>query len=338
MLIHTLWFGGGLLLLLVGGKLMVTGSVDAARRLRVSPLVVGLTLVAWGTSAPELALNLISASKGRSDLAVGNVLGANICNMALVLGVCALIRPLVVQERLIKIEIWLNAGMLGIVSALGLTVGFSRASATLMLGLFLVYSIWTIISAMRSPHTAEGLDPATRSDSSPDATSPGPPMGWLMIGTSFVGGLALLGIGGSLASDGAASIAVGFGIPAALVGVTIVSIGTTLPELVTSVVAVRNKQTDLAMGNCIGSCLFNTGAIFGITGLITPVASIEAFIVPLWFAGALGIALIIISRTFDKRVSRLEGGLLLATYAAFLIASAYPLLVGSPPTDLRATP
>ena len=126
MLGHSLQFCGGLVLLLFGGRLLVSASVDTARRLGVSPLVVGLTLVAWGTSAPELALNLISAVKGRSDLALGNVVGANICNIALVLGMCALIRPLVVQERLIRVEIWLNAAILGMLSLLGLTAGFQR--------------------------------------------------------------------------------------------------------------------------------------------------------------------------------------------------------------------
>ena len=102
---HALWFCGGLVLLLIGGRLLVSASVDTAKRLKVSPLVVGLTLVAWGTSSPELALNLISVQKGRGDLALGNIVGANICNLALVLGICALIKPLVVRERLIKVEI-----------------------------------------------------------------------------------------------------------------------------------------------------------------------------------------------------------------------------------------
>ncbi|MBL8991010.1 MAG: sodium:calcium antiporter, partial [Phycisphaerae bacterium] len=148
-MVHLLGFAGGLVVLLVGGRLLVTASVDAARRLGVSPLVVGLTLVAWGTSAPELALNLISAFKGRGDLAVGNVVGANICNIALVLGVCSLVRPLAVQERLIRVEVWLNAAMLGFMTLLGLSGGFERFEAALMLGAFGTYSVWTILSALR---------------------------------------------------------------------------------------------------------------------------------------------------------------------------------------------
>jgi cation:H+ antiporter len=147
-------------------------------------------------------------------------------------------------------------------------------------------------------------------------------MGWLMIATSFVGGLALLSFGGSLASDGASGIALAMGVPAAIVGVTIVSIGTTLPEMVTGVMAVRKGQTDLAMGNAIGSCLFNAGAIFGIVGLVSPPAIDSTLTVPLAYMGLLAIALVPISRTFGKTVSKLEGGLLLASYAAFLAISA----------------
>ncbi|GMV26956.1 MAG: K+-dependent Na+/Ca+ exchanger [Phycisphaerae bacterium] len=320
MLSNVLQFCGGLVLLLVGGRLLVAASVDTAKRMRVSPLVVGLTLVAWGTSAPELALNLISASKGRGNLALGNIVGANICNMALVLGLCALIKPLVVQERLIRLEIWLNAGILGFMAVLGVTGGFQTWEAGLMLGVFGGYSMWTIMAALRqtdaapSPHAADTLgDDPTREQA---------PMGWMMIGACFVGGLALLSFGGSLASDGASGMALALGVPAAIVGVTVVSIGTTLPEMVTGVMAVRKGQTDLAMGNALGSCLFNAGAIFGIVGLVAPPARDGALMLPLAYMGILAIALVPISRTFGKTVSRLEGALLLTSYGAFLAVSA----------------
>lgn len=180
---HALQFAGGLVLLLVGGRLLVSASVDTAKRLRVSPLVVGLTLVAWGTSAPELALNLISAFKGRGDLALGNVVGANICNMALVLGVCAIIKPLVVQERLIKIEIWLNAAILGFMALLGLAWGFQKWEAGAMLGVFGAYSLWTIMSALRQTDAA--TTPAAADTLGDDPTREKGTMGWLMIGAWY---------------------------------------------------------------------------------------------------------------------------------------------------------
>lgn len=320
MLQFVIQFAGGLVLLLVGGRLLVAASVDAAKRMNVSPLVVGLTLVAWGTSAPELALNLISGSKGRGDLALGNVVGANICNMALVLGVCALMKPLVVQERLIRVEVWLNAAILAVMSLLGLTTGFARWEVGVMFGIFGAYSTWTIMSALRASGQASSPDAADTLGDDPTRTKT--PMGWVMIAACFIGGLVLLSFGGSLASDGASGMALRLGVPAAIVGVTIVSIGTTLPEMITGVMAVRSGQNDLAMGNAIGSCLFNAGAIFGLVGLIAPPTVDGSLFLPLAYMAILAIALIPISRTFGKTVSRLEGGLLLGSYAVFLTVSA----------------
>lgn len=320
MLLSLLLFVGGLVLLLVGGRLLVSASVDAARRLGVSPLVVGLTLVAWGTSAPELALNVSAALKGRPELAVGNVIGANICNMALVLGACALIRPLAVQRRLIRVELWLNGAVLVFMAALGILAGFERWEAALMLGVFLVYSAWTVVSALRA-----GREEAIAGEIAPVEEVPAhgaPPMRWTLIVLCFIGGLALLSVGGSMASDGAAGLAIGLGIPAAVVGVTIVSVGTTLPELFTGVLAVRRGQTDLAMGNVVGSCLFNAGAIFGVVGLIQPPLVEGVLPIALIFMAVLAIALIPISRTRAQTVSRFEGAFLLSTYLVFLAVAA----------------
>jgi cation:H+ antiporter len=320
MTVSTLQFLGGLVLLLIGGRLLVSASVDAATRLRVSPLVVGLTLVAWGTSAPEVALNLISAYKGRGDLALGNVVGANICNMALVLGLCALIKPLAVQERLINVEIWLNAVLLVAMATLGLILGFTWWKAAIMLGLFCVYSLWAIIAAMLA--SAAAPTPAAADTLGPDPTDTPKLLTWPIISLFFAVGLGMLSFGGLFASDGASGIALALGVPAAIVGVTIVSIGTTLPEMVTGVMAVRKGQTDLAIGNVVGSCLFNAGFIFGVTGLIAPPVADSSFTIPLAYMGLLAFALVPISRSFNKTVSRLESGLLLASYVGFLVLSA----------------
>jgi cation:H+ antiporter len=323
-----LMFAGGLALLLLGGRFLVSASVDAARRLRVSTLVVGLTLVAWGTSAPELALNIVSAIKGRADLSLGNIVGANICNMALVLGACAVMKPLVVQQRLIAVEIWLNAAILVFFAAICLIAEVSRWQTAIMLAIFTGYSAWTIMSALQQSRREQRAGVAA--PSGPDAPSPdpvdsAPPMAWWLIGLSFVGGLVLLGAGGSFCSDGASGIAIGLGVPAAVVGVTIVSIGTTLPEMVTSVMAVRKGQTDLAMGNAIGSCILNAGLIFGVVGLIAPPGShvTANFTIPLVYMALLAAALVPISRTFGKTVSRVEGAGLLASYGAFLAFAAW---------------
>ncbi len=189
-----------------------------------------------------------------------------------------------------------------------------------MLAVFVAYSAWTIIAAMRAGKTIPDVEEAKILGEDPGRVLP--PMGWALIGASFVGGLALLSFGGSLASDGASGMAIGLGIPAAVVGVTIVSIGTTLPELITGVLAVRNGQTDLALGNAIGSCLFNAGAIFGVTGLIAPPVADQTFVLPLIYMALLAIALIPITRTFGKTIARIEGAGLLASYAIFLVLSA----------------
>ncbi|MGE0480130.1 MAG: calcium/sodium antiporter [Phycisphaerae bacterium] len=315
-MVRSLEFLGGLVLLLVGGRLLVSASVDTARRLSVSPLVVGLTLVAWGTSAPELALNLISAFKGRGNLALGNVVGANICNMGLVLGVCALIRPLQVSERLIRIEVWLNAAILVFMAALGLSAGFAAWEAVLMLGVFAAYSAWTIIAALRESRDLSRSQQAAVLG--PDPALPEPPMSWIMISACFVGGLALLSGGGSLASDGAVGLAITLGVPTAIVGVTVVSIGTTLPEMITGTLAVLKGQTDLALGNALGSCLFNAGAIFGLTALLAPPVADGLFALPLAYMGLLALVLVPLTRTFGRTIARVEGAVLLASYLVFL--------------------
>lgn len=316
---------GGIILLVVGGRLLVGGAVDAATRFRISPLVVGLTLVAWGTSFPELALNLASAVKGRGDLALGNIVGANICNMALVLGAAALIHPLRVEERLIRVEIWLNAIILCFMVVVGLATGFSRLSAGSMLVVFAIYSIWTMIATVQSSRSAARVEAEVKIE---QVIKPqrAPLIAWLIISSLFIGGLTLLALGGSLASDGASGIALALGVPPAIVGVTVVSIGTTLPELITSLIALQKGQSDMAMGNVVGSCLFNAGATFGITAMVAPPTVDHQFVVPMVYMALLAVALVPISRTFGKTVSRIEGALLLGSYALFLAISAWQVL------------
>lgn len=189
--------------------------------------------------------------------------------------------------------------------------------------MFGAYSVWTIMSAKRESEAArDGSAVGVVDESAPDPAVSGPPMGWVMIGVCFAAGLVLLSLGGSLASDGASGMAIGLGVPAAVVGVTIVSIGTTLPELVTGVMAVRKGQTDLAMGNVLGSCLFNVGAIFGLTGVISAPAVGSEMRLPLVAMAVLAVALVPISRTRNHTVSRVEGGLLLGSYGLFLAGSA----------------
>jgi cation:H+ antiporter len=212
-------------------------------------------------------------------------------------------------------------------AGLGLTWGFARWEVALMLAVFGAYSMWTIMAALRQSDRASGRGQAQALGEDPLRGKT--PMGWIMIASCFIGGLALLAFGGSLGSDGASGIALRLGVPAAIVGVTIVSIGTTLPEMVTGVMAVRKGQTDLAMGNAIGSCLFNAGAIFGLVGLVSPPSREGSLTLPLAYMGLLALALVPISRTFGKTVSRFEAALLLVSYAVFLTISALDALSGA---------
>lgn len=317
---HSGAFLVGLVLLIVGGKLLVSAAVDTARRLNVPSLLVGLTLVAWGTSAPELALNLAAALNGHAELALGNVVGANICNMGLVLGVCALMKPLKVQDRVVRVETWLNAAMLALLALTGLIDStYTRWEASALLAAFAIYSTITIVAGLRESRVKSGA--ALVPTHEPEGY-PLPPMSWWRIGLFFVAGLALLTVGGNFASGAAVGIAAALGVPESVVAVTIVSIGTTLPEMVTGVLAVKRGQVDLAMGNAIGSCIFNAGAIFGIAGLIDPPAVPQRAALSLGTMLLLAVMLVPIARTFERVVARIEGLLLLCVYAAFLAAQA----------------
>jgi cation:H+ antiporter len=317
-MISSLQFLGGLALLLVGGRLLVTAAIAIASRLGVPPLLIGLTLVAWGTSAPELAFNLTSSITGKTDLVVGNVVGANICNLGLVLGVASLIMPLAVSTPVVRREIPLMAAMffvtlaIAAIPALDAPLG-GRLVPLLLLLLFAGYSAWVIREGL--VHRRDNKELAQQTDQS-ELMPPQLPI-WLSI-LMMIGGLMLLGTGGSIASDAASAIALKLGMSQRVVGLTVVSLGTTMPELITSILAVRKKQVDLAVGNAVGSCLFNLGAIFSVCQLVTPARIPPEATGSLVAMTALGCLLIVMSRTFHGTIARVEGALLLLTQAGFI--------------------
>lgn len=258
----------GLALLLLGGKMLVSAAVEAAFRLRVPPLLVGLTLVAWGTSLPELAFNLTASWQGKTDLVLGNVVGANICNLGLVLGVSALIARLVLDSTVVRREIPVMLVLFGLMLGAAVLPWFAEALGGrlrpgLLLAGFAIYSFVAIRQGLARRETDVLAEQTATS-----AGAPSRPI-WLL-GVLFVGGIALLGVGGSLASDSASAIARALGMSDRVVGLTVVALGTTMPELITGILAVRQKQVDLAVGNAVGSCLFNVGAIYAISRLIAP--------------------------------------------------------------------
>ncbi|MBL0928166.1 MAG: calcium/sodium antiporter [Phycisphaerales bacterium] len=312
-----LTFLGGLALLLVGGRLLVSASVETATRLGVPPLLVGLTLVAWGTSAPELALNLIASAKGNAELTLGNVVGANICNMGVVLGLCAILRPLPVASGVVRTEIPLMIAMFGLVALAVLSplagVAAGRAGPVLMIAAFAAYSVFTIRAGLSADRRADPLAEQTGGSEMARRHR----AAW-MLGAMFLGGLVLLGLGGNLAADAAAGIARRLGMSDRVVGLTVVALGTTLPELVTGLVAVLNRQTDLAVGNAVGSCLFNVGAVYGLSGLLAPPGLRPEAALSVGVMVVLGLLLVPMSRTFSGRIARIEGVVLVAIQGAFI--------------------
>lgn len=317
-----LLLAAGIGLLVLGGRLLVDGSVSLATRLGVPPLLVGLTIVAWGTSSPELAFNTSSALSGSGELVFGNVIGANICNMGFILGVSALMRSLRVSDDLVGREIpFMVALFLGTAGLVYMPVVLGGEGAGIRwwggVGLMVLFVGHTTVLVRRSlreraAHRALETEAAAETREHAGAGA-GRAVAMLAVG------LVLLGVGGWLGSDGAVSVAEGLGIPRVIVGLTVVSLGTTLPELTASVIATRRGHVDIAIGNVVGSCTFNIMAIHGVSSLLgaTPVGTGEA-VAPLAWMVVMGALIVPFSRTNERHVARLEGGVLLGIYVLFL--------------------
>lgn len=326
-------FVGGVVLLVGGGQALVKGAVALALRMGVSPLLIGLTIVAWGTSAPELAFNVSAAWQAKTALVMGNVVGANICNLALVLGVGALIAPLRVDSVIIRREQPILIALVATVTVMafvpvGAGPAFGGATGVLLLGIFLVYSAVAIRAGLKQhPRDQTLASEMERSEGDERETR-------TIAGVVYVlTGLLLLGVGGHLASDGATRIALAAGLDPRIVAVTVVSLGTTLPEMITGIVAIRKGQIDLAVGNAVGSCLFNLGFIFPIAALITPFEMPPEAGGSLVAMGLLAVVLVPICRTHKFHIAKVEGAFLLGLYALYLAYETFQAVrgTGTPP-------
>lgn len=323
---------GGLVLLIAGGELLVRGSVRVAERLRVSPLLIGLTLVGFGTSTPELVTSVQAALVGSPGIAVGNIVGSNIANILLILGVSALIAPLAVQSNALKRDGLFVVATAAMLTGAGWTMGLNRWVGFAFLGLlvgYMIYAYWQerIASGPTADHTAafdraeafEGIDPDLR----PHAPTGTGAAQWLVPIAIAVCGLALIIFGGRFLVAGAIEVARLVGLSEAVIGLTIVAVGTSMPELVTSVVAALKRQTDVALGNILGSNIYNVLGIGGVTALIAPTAvpeQIARFDNPVMIAVSL---LLLTFATTGARLSRREGAvfvLLYVVYVTWLIA------------------
>tara|TARA_R110002124_G_scaffold10031_1_gene50693 strand:- start:6471 stop:7454 length:984 start_codon:yes stop_codon:yes gene_type:complete len=320
----TLFLLSGLVLLIAGGDLLVRGAVRIAGRLRLSPMLIGLTVVGMGTSTPELAASLQASLAGSPGIAIGNIVGSNIANALLILGVAALIAPIVVSGR----ALWRDGGV-GLLAALALLAAGATAGLTRAAGLaFLIMMASYIYCAYRQERTGalhsaahdravamEEVDPALVPHDQPD--------GRLSVALMLlVVGMALVVGGGSLLVHAAIGIAEQLGVSDTVIGLTVVAVGTSVPELVTSAVAAWRRQGGIALGNVLGSNIYNILFIGGLTGVIAPTgvpASIMAF--DLW--ALVAVLLVVMVFAFSGgRLSRKEGLILVAAYLAYAAYTA----------------
>jgi len=303
----------GLALLLVCGDLFVRGAVGVAERLKISPLVIGLTLVGFGTSLPELVASLEAARLGSPGIAVGNVVGSNIANILLILGIAALITPIVVAPGTFRLNgpVLVGASLLAVLlfsfGEIGRWAGF--VFVVLLLG-YTLTAYWSERRGLKDEaigHLADEIEALPPRHAS-----------WAVYLGLTVGGLLGIVAGAALLVDGAVSLARSLGVSETIIGLTIVAVGTSLPELATSVIAAFKRHGDVALGNVVGSNIFNLLGILGVTALYRPIA-VPAEILDFDSWVMLGAtALVIVFSLTRAKIERWEGGALLAGYGAYL--------------------
>lgn len=296
----------GLIGLFFGGEALVRGSVGIARRMSISPLLIGLTVVGFGTSTPELLVSVDAALRGVPDIALGNIVGSNIANILLIVGLSAIVWPITVMGATLRRDTAFMVGaavVLVPIFTLGL-IG-RPAGFVLVLGL-MVYLVW----AFRHP-----------GDAAEEDVTVSPPASAAVSVVWVVGGLVALMFGARFLVDGAVSIARGYGISEAFIGLTIVAVGTSLPELATSLIAALRRQSEIAIGNILGSNIFNVLGILGVTALIAPVPVASRFLtfdLPVMIAVSLVLTGLLLTRPV---IGRGVGGAMLAGYLGYVWAA-----------------
>lgn len=295
------WLVVGFVLLIKGADYFVEASSSIARALRVPGIIIGLTIVAFGTSAPELAVSTTASLTGSNEIAVGNVIGSNIFNLMVVLGACGAIRPFVVRLR------WDYVISVGVAAALFVMICFdhfvSRTDAWLLLGFFVVFMVLTVRDALNS-RTAEDEEYALLS----------PARSLIYI----AGGLAAIICGGNLVVDSASAIAASFGLSQTLIGLTVVAFGTSLPELVTSIVASRKGENGLALGNVIGSNIFNILMVLATSAAVKPIPVSGFSVIDTGCLIVFSILVMVWCRR-NQRLSRAEGIAMLVLYGIYTV-------------------
>ncbi len=304
----------GLVLLVIGAEFLVKGASRLAAILRISPLIIGLTVVAYGTSAPEMSVSVISSlSEQGADIAIGNVVGSNICNVLLILGVSALIAPLAVTKQMIRSEVPIMIGVSLLLLMFSFDGQLSRVDSII---LFIGGVLYTLSLIYKSSKQNAEQDEFTQEYSFSDSVTP---IVWIKNTVYIIGGLVLLVLGSRWLVNSAITIAEYFQVSKLIVGLTIVALGTSLPELFTSVIASLRGETDIAVGNVLGSNIFNILAVLGVSGIVAPNGinvspTVISFDTPVAIAVAFACLPIFYS---GKRIDRWEGLLFLFYYLAY---------------------
>jgi cation:H+ antiporter len=303
----------GLALLVWSADKFIDGAAAVAQHYALPPLLIGVVIIGFGTSAPELAVSVFSALDGSPGLALGNAYGSNIANIALILGLTALISPVVVQSSILRKELPVLAGVTLLTVALLWDLSISRLDAILLLVAFVALLLWSVRETTRQ----NGVDTlgTDTAESINSALTPGKAWAWLLIG------LLLLVVSSRLVVWGAVSIAQAFGVSELVIGLTIVAIGTSLPELASCIAAARKNEHDLIMGNIIGSNLFNTLGVVGLAGVIHPLSlGREILERDMLVMSGLTLVLFVMARQKQKgpgSINRIEGALLLVAFVAY---------------------
>lgn len=300
----------GVGVLYFGAEWLVRGATRLAGALGVSPIVIGLTVVSMGTSAPELVVCLVAALRGNADLAIGNVMGSNLANIGLILGLTAMVRPLEVAGRVVSREIPIMIAVTVLLFPLLMDGSLGRGDGLVLLVVLGLYLLFINRAAGTEKAEVKGEFEVYAEEAGPSARTIGSSLGLIL------GGSIGLVMGGRAIVMSAEYVAQAFGVPDLIIGLTIVAIGTSLPELATALVAAMRKESDIAVGNIIGSNIFNIAAILGVTSTVTPIA-VSSHILRAELPAVLALSILSFPVTrMAHRVRRWEGAILLAAYVA----------------------
>lgn len=307
MLLNILFIVVGIALVLWGADRLTDGAVAVAEKMKMPQVVIGLTIVAMGTSMPEFCVSLISALKGTTDLAVGNIVGSNIFNALLIVGVSALVAPMTILETTVRKDIPFALVASALLLIMCLDGNISRLDAGVLFAMFLVFMYITLKGAKKQG--AQEAAAVETEGKKPMAT-------WLSVVWILVGLLCLIG-GSNLFVEGATAVATNLGVSEAVIGLTIVAGGTSLPELATSVVSARKGNSGIAIGNALGSNVFNILAILGITGMITPMTLKSITSIDLSML-VISIMLVWLFSFTKYKIERWEGAVLMAVFVGYI--------------------